>query len=88
MKTKTQFKVGDKVRILPSATSVMVAEDEVGKTGVITSYERTGKAIIVLMDKTRKASGYRVAWNVDSSQIELTRAPGQQLLLWNDIWEE
>jgi len=83
-----KFKVGDNVRILPSATGVMVAEDEVGKTGVITSYGLLGKSIVVLMDKPRKASSHRFNWCVDSSQIELVGVPGQQLLLWNNIWEE
>lgn len=78
------FKVGDKVKILPSATDVMVAEDEVGKTGVITVYF-SSKQINVFMDKVRKESGYRVDWSVDSSQIEPVLVVGQQLLLWGEI---
>ena len=86
MKPKTKFKKGDKVRILPSAVDISVAEDEVGKTGVITYYA-SPKNIIVFMDKIRKESYRRVSWNVYSSQIELVVVKGQQLLLWNDILE-
>ncbi len=74
-----KFKVGDRVRILPSAIDIMVAEDEVGKIGVITLYDST-KNIIVLMDKPRRESGYRVDWCVDSSQIEPVIKIGQQLM--------
>lgn len=73
-----KFKKGDRVRILPSAVNTCVPGDEIGKTGVITKYH-SHKEIIVLMDKIRKASGYRVDWIVDSSQIEPATIPGQQL---------
>ncbi len=78
-----KFKRGDKVRILPLATSVMVAEDEVGKTGVITSIsslENNFNGIIVYMDKIRKGSGVRLNWIVESSMIEPAVEVGQQLL--------
>ena len=84
--SKTKFKVGDKVRILPSADDVNVPPDEIGKTGVITDYYSSND-ILVYMDKPR-ASGLRVDWVVHSSQIELAVVPGKQLLLWDDIWEK
>lgn len=86
--TTLKFKVGDKVRILPSAVDVHVTQDEVGKTGAIISSDSEGEHVVVLMDKPRKKSGYRIDWCVDSSQIELALVPGQQLLLWNDIWND
>lgn len=81
-----KFKIGDKVRILPSAVHIMVAKDEVGKTGIITHYG-TDKDIIVYMDEPRKVGNYRISWCVESSQIELVKVIGQQLLLWGDIFE-
>ena len=77
--TTLKFKIGDKVRILPSATSIGVAEDEVGKMGVITGYHSPDE-IIVLMDKIRKENGYRIDWIVESSQIEPAIKVGQQLV--------
>ena len=73
------FKIGDKVRILPSATSIGVCKDEVGETGVITAYI-SSKEIIVLMDKPHHKYGYRIDWVVESSQIEPMVKVGQQLL--------
>lgn len=82
---KTKFKKGDKVRILESATDVMVDVEEVGKTGVITKYE-SYKGILVLMDKPLKRVGRRVDWSVEGSMIEHVIKKGQQLLF--DFMEE
>lgn len=76
---KHSFKIGDRVKILPSAVTIMVARDEVGKTGVITRYCSLTD-IMVHMDKIREESGYRVAWCVESTQIELVCKVGEQLV--------
>jgi ribosomal protein L21E len=82
---KPKFKVGDKVRILPSATSIMVSKEDVGKTGVVTVYD-SSKDIIVYMDKPLRIVGYRVDWLVEDSMIELAVKVGQQLTF--DFMEE
>ena len=74
-----KFKIGDKVKILPSATFIGVCKDEAGKTGVIVEYI-SSKEIIVLMDKPHHKHGYRIDWVVESSQIEPMVKVGQQLL--------
>ena len=77
---KFKFKVGDKVRILPSALNVHVPEDEINKIGIIMGRDIHSKYNKVLMDKIRTRSGYRVDWLVSDSQIEPAIKVGQQLL--------
>lgn len=77
---KTKFKVGDKVRILPSAIDVEVPSEEVGKTGVVKNISKDGTDFLVLMDKPRREGGTRLDWVVNLSQIEQVITPGQQLI--------
>jgi len=71
-----KFKIGDKVRILPSAVDGGVSEKAVGKTGVIT-YHVPGDYFCVLMDYERERGG---TWVVYPCQMEPVVVIGQQLL--------
>ena len=69
-----KFKIGDKVKILPSATGVNVAKSEVGKIGVITEiYNRYN---IYVDTDTRKFA----PWVVYEHDIAHVIKKGQQLL--------
>ena len=67
MRRYKKFKVGDKVKILPSATRVGVESEEVGKVGVI-------KDIRVCT-----ARGCVCLWNVGCKMLELYPVKNQQL---------
>lgn len=81
--TETKFKIGQKVKLLPSVVEVDVPEEEIGKTGEIIG--QFGPFFLVHMDNPREGINYRDTWNVDVYQIELARVVGQQLLLWEDV---
>lgn len=71
---KTKFKVGDKVRILPSAMDINVVESEIGKIGEIIRIDGP-EFIIVNTDSDRYGS-----WIVNNNDITLAIKRGQQLL--------
>ena len=78
-----KFKVGDKVKILPYATSVNVESEDVGKIGVITSTQSTPSrtyGIIVYMDEICNARGCKCKWSVGTDMIKLSSTKGKQLL--------
>ena len=77
---KMKFKVGDRVKILPSATTVGVWASEVGKIGKITRISGLGDSLLIKMDKNEEREGY--TWSVKSYQITIAKEIGQQLLLW------
>jgi len=89
MKTKTKFKVGDKVRILPSAVAGGVSKKAVGKMGRITKYCANGRYFDVTMCRGQDSRpNAHLPWAVYPDQIKLAILPGQQLLLWDDVLEE
>lgn len=69
-----QFKVGDKVRILPSAADIGVDKSEIGKIGVIFQIESPDRILI----QTSFTKGW--FWEVHSRDIIPVIAKGQQLL--------
>lgn len=71
-----KFRVGDKVKILPSAIDGGVSEGAVGKIGVIT-YHAPGDYFCVLMDYEGKDG---LTWAVFPDQMEHVIKVGQQLL--------
>lgn len=71
-----KFKIGDKVKILPSAVDGGVSERAVGKIGIITYYS-PGSYFCVLMDYEREKGG---TWAVCPCQMEPAIKVGQQLL--------
>lgn len=83
-----KLKVGDRVRILPSAVDVQVHIDAIGMTGKIKDINFLDNYFVIKMDKLRKGRTTIDVWAVCHNQIELIKIPGQQLLLWDDIWEE
>jgi len=87
LKNKTKFKVGDKVRILPSAINGGVSEKAIGKIGTIVAHCR-GVYFEVIMDKNQDTGpNPHLPWAVYHDQIKLVIIKGQQLLLWEDIFE-
>jgi len=77
------FKVGDRVKILPYATSVGVEPEDVGKIGEISHIDSIVKrryGIIVQMKEVCKARGCVPVWSVGFDMIELTPTKGEQLL--------
>ena len=72
MKSKTKFKVGDKVKILPSATTIGVEDSEVGTTQTILQIE--SPTTIVITDSTDGR------WHVYPRDITPVFIVGQQLL--------
>lgn len=77
-----KFKIGDKVRILPSAVNGGVSEHAVGKVGKIIEYRDAGGYFLVLMDKYTENNNPDLSWAVYSYQMEPAIKIGQQLLLW------
>ena len=73
MKT-CKFKVGDKVRILPSAIDINVVESEIGKTGVIIEINSPN---CIIVDTSSHTYG---SWIVGSDDITSVIKKGQQLL--------
>lgn len=69
-----KFKVDDKVKILPSAIEINVAESEVGKTGVIVEILDKNR---IYIETTTEKFGY---WVVGEKDIALVTKVGQQLL--------
>ena len=72
----SKFKVGDKVRILPSAIRGSVSEKAVGKIGEIKSSASAGY-FCVLMDYE---DGGSMTWAVYPCQMEPVIKIGQQLV--------
>lgn len=70
-----KFKVGDKVKILPSATIIGVRESEVGKTVEIKSMYSVNE----LMVSDSRGGGYG-CWCVKDYDIAPIIVKGQQLL--------
>lgn len=83
---KPKFKVGDRVKMLPSAVDIGVFTSEIGKVGVITELNYLGLYIRVRMDKKCKGVGFEKYWAVNPDQIELVILIGQQLLF--DFYKE
>ena len=67
-----KFKIGDKVKILPSAVAIGVSESEVGTIQTILRVESLDTIII-----TDSGGG---CWHVDPKDITSTIKIGQQLL--------
>ena len=78
----SKFKVGDKVRILPSAVNGGVGEKAVGEIGTITYYSLSDY-FCVLMDYEKENGG---TWAVYPCQMEPVIKVGQQLVF--DFMEE
>ena len=68
-----KFKVGDKVKILPSAVNIGVDKSDVGKIGVIFEIESPESILI----KTTYTENW--FWCVDPEDIVLVVKVGQQL---------
>lgn len=68
------FKIGDKVKILPSAAALGVKESEVGTTQTILRIESLYDIVITDSDDGE--------WWVNKENITLAIKVGQQLLLW------
>lgn len=77
---KPKFKVGDKIKILPTAVNIGVGKDEVGKVGIIIDNLFLDKYIQVLMDKPRWGWNRRWNWAMSPSDAIPFIKPGQQLL--------
>lgn len=78
----SKFKVGDRVKILPSAEIIGVSEREIGKTVKI--FQIFNSDDIRINDS--KGDDYG-CWSVTQNDIVSAIEVGQQLLLWDDIWE-
>ena len=76
-----KFKVGDKVRILPSAVDIGVDESEVGEVVKIKKIEPDGLRI-----SDSRGQGM-ICWYVSESDVAHVMKIGEQLLLWDDLWE-
>ena len=76
MEATTKFKIGDKVKILPSATIIGVRESEVGKTVLIRSIYNESDGIMI----TDSRGGGYGCWCVNSYDIAPFVVKGQQLL--------
>jgi len=79
MRTKTKFKIGDKVRLLPSIVTRCVLASEIGKIGTIIQITSYGSLIV----RTDKYSG----WGLQECDVVPFFEKGQQLLLWSDIFD-
>lgn len=78
-----KFNVGNKVKILSSATYVGVEQEDVGKIGVVRYVSRNVdpySGIRVQMSEVCKARGYVPEWSVGNSMLKLLPAKNQQLL--------
>ena len=71
-----KFKIGDKVKILPSATIIGVWESEVGKTVSIRSIYNESAGVMIT---DSRGEGYGL-WCVNSYDIAPVIKVGQQLL--------
>ncbi len=76
MAKKVKFKIGDKVKILPSATGVTVWKEEVGKIGRVTSIRYDSFYVRML----NPCKGKLRLWSVGDNMIALIVKVGQQLL--------
>lgn len=74
------FKIGDKVKILPSAVDISVAESEVGKVGIIIEIISSSR---IYVDTPTERFGF---WVVNEWDITPVVVIGQQLLLWEDLY--
>ena len=74
-----KFKVGDKVRILPSAIDVGVWAEEIGKVGVVVSSWADDNSFVVEMLLPCKG-GTILRWSVRQENIALVIEIGQQLM--------
>lgn len=72
---KMKFKIGDKVKILQSAIVIGVAEEEIGKIGVILRIDRGADEILVETTTIRYSP-----WYVGENDIAPAIKVGQQLL--------
>ena len=76
-----KFKVGDKVKILPSAVNGGVSEKAVGKIGELTVYCCGGGYFEVMMcDRKNSGPNPHLSWAVFPHQMEPAIKVGQQLL--------
>ncbi len=69
-----KFKVGDKVKILPSAVDINVAGSEIGEIGIVVYVYAEEEYSI------KTASGYYEEWWVRARDIAPAIIKGQQLL--------
>ena len=78
-----KFKVGDKVKLLSTVTTVGVECEDVGKVGVISGIDEDVSqwyGFKVQMGEICKARGYRPEWCVGPDMVELYPRKNQQLL--------
>jgi len=80
----SKFKVGGKVKILPSAINDGVSSEAHNKTGKITAIGCD--ACSVFMDDKQYNNG-SYGWAVSFCNIIPALEKGQQLLLWGDIFD-
>ncbi len=75
---KAKFKVGDKVRILPSAVDINVWKEEIGKVGKVTfMWDELG---LISIQMFYPCKGGIHNWSVNPDQIEPVIKVGQQLV--------
>ena len=79
-----KFKIGDKVRILPSANFIGVLKSEIGKIVKITGISTFNTNDIMISDSRGDTHG---CWCVNEYDIAPVIKVGQQLLLWEDMYE-
>lgn len=77
-----KFKIGDRVRVLPSAVYIGVREREIDK---VVEVRRIINLDEIMIEDSR-GSGYG-CWCVRRCDIIPFIKKGQQLLLWDDIFE-
>ncbi len=78
-----KFKIGDRVRILPSANKVGVESSDFGKIGTLScidNYVTVWCGFLVKMDKICKERGCICSWNVGIDMVKLVPKKGEQLL--------
>lgn len=78
-----KFRVGDKVKILPYATSVGVEDEEIGKIGTIRSISSRitdWSGFMVAMEEICDVRGYAPCWSVGWRMIELFPRKNEQLI--------
>ncbi len=79
----SKLKVGDRVEILPSATSVGVESEDIGKAGTIKSIDRGADirwGLLVDMDEVCIKRGYTPLWSVGFGMVKLLPKRGEQLM--------
>lgn len=74
-----RYKIGQTVRVLPSAVGYGVYTDDVGMLSKVIKV--TGEYTLDI----ESSSGFVYPWHVRTNHIEYVNQVGKQLLLWNDL---